>query len=69
MTMEGTMADDAPRKGLGRGLSALLGDDREDYAALDQVKTPRDLQIEFLMPSPLQPRHRFDEENLRELVA
>lgn len=63
------MADDAPRKGLGRGLSALLGDDREDYAALDQVKTPRDLPIEFLMPSPFQPRHRFDEENLRELVA
>ena len=32
MTMEDTMAEDTPRKGLGRGLSALMGDAGEDYA-------------------------------------
>ena len=63
------MAEDTPRKGLGRGLSALMGDDSEDYAALDQVKSQKDLPIEFLMPSPFQPRHRFDENGLRDLVA
>ncbi len=63
------MADDTPRKGLGRGLSALMGDDEEDYAALDQVKSQKDLPIEFLIPSPFQPRHRFDENDLRDLVA
>ena len=63
------MAEETPRKGLGRGLSALMGDDSEDYAALDQVKSQKDLPIEFLMPSPFQPRHRFDENDLRDLVA
>lgn len=63
------MAEDTPRKGLGRGLSALMGDDSEDYAALDQVKSQKDLPIEYLIPSPFQPRHRFDENDLRDLVA
>lgn len=63
------MAEDTPRKGLGRGLSALMGDDADDYAALDQVKSQKDLPIEYLIPSPFQPRHRFDENDLRDLVA
>ncbi len=42
------MSDEPPRKGLGRGLSALLGDDETDYAALDKVRAARDVPIEYL---------------------
>lgn len=64
------MADDTPRKGLGRGLSALLGEDTAtDAPAQARPQAPRDLPIEFLMPSPFQPRHRFDDEDMRELVS
>ena len=63
------MADDSPRKGLGRGLSALLGDDETDYAALDKVHAGRDVPIEHLRANPFQPRHRFGEEDQESLVA
>ncbi len=63
------MADDSPRKGLGRGLSALLGDDDTDYAALDKVRGGRDVPIEHLRANPFQPRHRFAEEDQESLVA
>lgn len=63
------MADDSPRKGLGRGLSALLGDDDTDYAALDKVRAARDVPIEYLRPNPFQPRHRFSGEEQESLVA
>ena len=63
------MADDSPRKGLGRGLSALLGDDDTDYAALDKVRAGRDVPIEYLRANPFQPRHRFGEEDQESLVA
>ncbi|MCH8111535.1 MAG: ParB/RepB/Spo0J family partition protein [Proteobacteria bacterium] len=63
------MADDSPRKGLGRGLSALLGDDDTDYAALDKVHAGRDVPIEHLRANPFQPRHRFGEEDQESLVA
>jgi ParB family chromosome partitioning protein len=62
------MSEETTRKGLGRGLSALLGEDTEDYAALDKIRPPRDLPIEFLVPSPFQPRRRFDDEAQRSLV-
>ncbi len=63
------MADDSSRKGLGRGLSALLGDDDTDYAALDKVRAGRDVPIEYLRANPFQPRHRFGEEDQESLVA
>ena len=62
------MSEESSRKGLGRGLSALLGEDTVDYAALDKLRPPRDLPIEFLVPNQLQPRRRFDEEGQRSLV-
>lgn len=62
-------AEDAPRKGLGRGLSALMGDDSQPNAVLDQVKSQKDLPVEFLTPSPFQPRRRFDENDLSDLVT
>ncbi|MDA0654426.1 MAG: ParB/RepB/Spo0J family partition protein [Proteobacteria bacterium] len=57
------------RQGLGRGLSALLGDDAEDYAALDSARGGRELPIEHLRPGRFQPRHRFDSEQAKALVA
>ena len=56
------------RRGLGRGLSALLGDDAEDYARLDQVRASKVVAIEQLRPNPHQPRRRFDEAELETLV-
>jgi len=47
------------RKGLGRGLSALLP---------GQDETVRSLPVDRLAPSRLQPRTRFDDEGLGELA-
>jgi len=76
----------AKRKGLGRGLSALLDDEsRAGVAAAvypDQQKqkpaaekTPssgqhgQTLPIEFLIPTPLQPRRIFRDDQLKELAS
>ncbi len=65
---------DASRKaarpmGLGRGLSALLGSDAEDYASLDKARgSGKDVPIEMLRPNRYQPRHHFDPEKLVELI-
>jgi len=56
------------RRRLGRGLSALLGDDEEDYQELDRTKSPRELPIEQLHPGAFQPRSNFDDEELNALV-
>ncbi|HYM32758.1 MAG TPA: ParB/RepB/Spo0J family partition protein [Candidatus Cybelea sp.] len=61
--------DPSKRKGLGRGLSALLGDGTtEDYPVLDRGRPPRELPIEYLRPNPNQPRKHFDEESLEQLA-
>lgn len=61
--------DDAGRRrGLGRGLASLLGDDADDLAELDRVRQSRTVPIEFLRPGPFQPRRRFGEEELASLV-
>ena len=58
------------KKGLGRGLDSLLGDDTFDF--LDQeIKgdgAPLTVDISELYPSPLQPRKEFDQEALDSLV-
>ncbi|MDA5192392.1 ParB/RepB/Spo0J family partition protein [Govanella unica] len=63
---------DAARKtrplSLGRGLSALLGSEAEDYAALDKVRSSKDVPIELLRPNRYQPRHHFAEDHLEDLV-
>ncbi len=57
--------------GLGRGLSALLGDIQADVP-ISAGSTTRDglllLPIGDIRPHPMQPRRRFDEEALRELA-
>lgn len=63
-------ADDGRRKGLGRGLSALMGDDGAAFAQQEKSRTsPRELPIEALFPNPGQPRRVFDEAKLDELAA
>ena len=63
-----TPADDAKRRGLGRGLSALLGDEAEDYASLDRLRLSKMVPIEFLRPGSIQPRRHFDDDAIEALV-
>ncbi len=63
-----TPADETKRRGLGRGLSALLGDEAEDYASLDRVRLTKAVPIEFLRPGSIQPRKYFDDETIEALV-
>jgi ParB family chromosome partitioning protein len=66
------MSDEGKRKGLGRGLAALLGEDpaappaatEADRAAPRQLSLP----IEHLVPNRYQPRTKFDEEALAQLA-
>ncbi len=56
------------RSNLGRGLSALLGDDPQPEAAAP-AGPPQRLPVSSLTPSPFQPRHVFDEAALDDLAA
>jgi len=62
------MTPSEKRRNLGRGLSALLGDDTEDYARLDQVRAAKTVPIEHLHPGRYQPRHRMGETQINELA-
>lgn len=62
------MSEETRRQGLGRGLSALLGDDTKDYASLDRVRSTKEVPIERLHPGKYQPRRRFDADEIAELV-
>ena len=73
------MADESnalnPKKrGLGRGLDALFGDDTaiakgeettENVQTFDKTRT---MPIEYLQPCPFQPRRHFDEDAIEELA-
>ena len=68
------MADTAGRRGLGRGLSALLGEDLPVYeteiaASAGTSVQRRDVPIELLRRNPDQPRRRFDTAELEELAS
>ncbi len=52
------------RKVLGRGLSALLGEDEENSSAEQLL----DIDIDLIEPNAEQPRTRFTDENLDELA-
>ncbi len=55
------------KRGLGMGLSALLGGDVELLKAPPPAAS-QSVPIEFLVPSPLQPRRRFAEDELDALA-
>jgi len=62
-------AEEAKRRtNLGRGLSALLGEDEPDFSAVDQLRVSKMVPIEFLKANPDQPRKRFDESAIDGLV-
>jgi len=56
-------------KKLGRGLAALLGDQAEDYQALDKVRSTKQVSIEYLKPGRYQPRRLMDDGPIAELAA
>ena len=66
-------ADDARKRGLGRGLSALLGEEstsRDDGGATGpgNSRPVSTMPVEMLRPSPLQPRKHFDDEAFAALL-
>jgi len=62
------VSDDSKRRGLGRGLSALLEGDVPLGPAGQDAATSLNQPIEKLRPSSLQPRRRFDDTELAELA-
>ena len=69
--------DAGKRKNLGRGLSALFGEQEPDNTSATTAETTGPvagiavtrLALDLLAPSPLQPRRHFDETALSELAA
>ncbi|HEY3779302.1 MAG TPA: ParB/RepB/Spo0J family partition protein [Rhizomicrobium sp.] len=63
-------ADEAHPRGLGRGLSALIGDDIELAASAKETGTrpQRTLPVGWLHPNPFQPRKTFVAEDLQDLA-
>ncbi len=59
------------KRGLGRGLSALMADVQEDIAQEQDVKRQPDrlIPIEKIFPNPDQPRRSFDKNALDDLAA
>jgi ParB family chromosome partitioning protein len=65
------MAEEHRRHGLGRGLSALIGDDvpvAPKVAEAPGGKHPRTLPVAFLKPNRFQPRKMFVQEELQDLA-
>jgi ParB family chromosome partitioning protein len=56
------------KRGLGRGLSSLLGDETEDYASSDRLRLSKMVPIELLHPGQFQPRRVFDPDALASLA-
>jgi ParB family transcriptional regulator, chromosome partitioning protein len=57
-----------PKRGLGKGLGALLGDAPVPVAPAAQEKL-RDIPVAQITPNPFQPRQIFDSASLEELKA
>ena len=58
----------AEGRGLGRGLSALIGDESAP-AKSEPLRAQRTLPVAFLRPNRFQPRKTFQQEELRDLAA
>ena len=57
------------KRGLGRGLGALIPSAREPSAESAQDNSSREIAVERITPSPFQPRRSFDEAKIAELAA
>jgi ParB family transcriptional regulator, chromosome partitioning protein len=62
------MNEDPRRSALGRGLSALLGEEGGEGAAAEAPRSPRSVPVELLHPGRYQPRRNFDAESQQALV-
>ncbi len=58
-----------PRKRLGRGLAALIGDASDEAPPVERARGQRKIPVEFLRPNPRNPRTNFREEDLADLAA
>lgn len=56
-----------PKKRLGRGLAALIGDDATEEGVVQDVRSLRHMPIELLKASPNNPRKHFADSELDEL--
>nr|WP_047167274.1 ParB/RepB/Spo0J family partition protein [Sphingomonas sp. Y57] len=66
------MSADGPRRGLGRGLSSLLGEVAAEQPIAPGAERPsgiRMIQVADIKPNPSQPRRHFDDTALDELAA
>jgi len=71
MSEDSKRSESSRRMSLGRGLSALFGEDASEapgVAASEASRGPRQVPVEFVHPGRFQPRRRFDEESLNGLV-
>jgi ParB family chromosome partitioning protein len=57
------------KKGLGRGLSALIPGASDGRADTGSEASGQEVAVERITPSPLQPRRAFDEAKIAELAA
>lgn len=62
------MSDEGKRQKLGRGLSALLGDERSPFGRAMPSRTPNQVPVGNLRSNILQPRKKFDDVALKELA-
>ena len=65
---DGAVTDEGKRRGLGRGLSALFGEESDEHAATDRQRVGKTVPIGFLRAGRFQPRRRFDDDGLRALA-
>jgi ParB family chromosome partitioning protein len=58
-----------PKKGLGRGLSALIPSVTEPRAETSKEDVNFQIEVDRITPSPFQPRRAFDEAKIEELAS
>ena len=62
------LAEESRPRALGRGLSALIGEEAVPTRGEARSRAARTVPIAFLKPNRFQPRKRFAEEDLNDLV-
>src|SRR5437763_8265505 len=68
MSAEAKMAEEIRPRGLGRGLSALIGDEAAATSRSDAARGPRTIPVAFLKPNRFQPRKTFAPDELNDLA-
>ncbi|MGQ0484686.1 MAG: ParB/RepB/Spo0J family partition protein [Hyphomicrobiales bacterium] len=58
----------AQKKRLGRGLAALIGEDTNEEAVVQDIRSLRHVPVEFLHAGPNNPRKHFPDADLEELA-